>query len=94
MRQMQDRNIPKKMYFAYYDQRNKAKNKGIQFYFTMTEWWEWWKIDDRWKNRGILSHNFVMARYGDVGPYSIDNVYIATNKQNLFDRWNPRNKPA
>lgn len=68
---------------AFSAQKRNAKQRGIPFLFTFQEWWAWWQIDNRWESRGMGSDKFVMARHGDKGPYSPENVYCATHAQNI-----------
>jgi hypothetical protein len=75
----------KKQRAAYSVQKRNAKQRGIEWKFTFKEWWAWWQVDDRWANRGMGNDKFVMARRGDTGPYSPENVYCATHKQNHAD---------
>lgn len=77
--------IPFKAVTAFYGQARSAKRRGILFLFTLTEWWEWWQVDGRWDRRGRTKGAFVMARHGDQGPYSPENVYCATQQQNHQD---------
>lgn len=66
-------------------QRN-ARARGIPFSFTFEEWWRWWQTDDRWSNRGRGAGQFVMARYGDTGPYAVDNVFCSDAVENSHAR--------
>lgn len=75
----------KKQRAAYSAQKRTAKQRGIEWHFTFEEWWSWWQIDNRWANRGIGRDKFCMARKGDTGPYSPENVYCATHSQNQAD---------
>jgi hypothetical protein len=75
----------KKQRAAYSVQKRTAKQRGIEWKFTFKEWWAWWQVDNRWENRGRGRGCFVMARIGDQGPYSPDNVYCATAEQNVKD---------
>jgi hypothetical protein len=68
---------------AFQVQRTNANRRGIPFLFTFEEWWAWWQTDNRWANRGMGSGKFVMARKGDKGPYSPENVYCATHLENI-----------
>lgn len=70
---------------AFQVQRARARGRSIEWQFTFTEWWAWWQTDDRWSNRGVGWSQFVMARKGDAGPYSPENVYCATQEQNHAD---------
>jgi hypothetical protein len=77
--------IPLEAYAAYRVQFGTSKRRGIPFLFTLPEWWDWWLVGDRWNNRGLKGNGLVMARFGDVGPYSPRNVYCATARQNCQD---------
>lgn len=70
---------------AFSAQKRTAKQRGIPFLFTFEGWWAWWQTDSRWANRGMGWDKFVMARKGDTGPYSAENVYCATHAQNRAD---------
>jgi hypothetical protein len=77
---------PKRALSAYKAQVASAKKRGISFEICFTDWWEWWKTDNRWERRGdVFLDGFVMARKGDIGPYAIWNIYCATFTQNLAD---------
>ena len=60
-----------------------ARRRHIEFKFTLKEWLSIW--GDRWGQRGVGGDALVMCRFGDVGPYSSDNVYIATCGANSYD---------
>lgn len=77
--------IPPEAVKAYKVHRSNAKQRGIDFQFSLQEWWDWWLIDSRWETRGVGAGRLVMARFGDTGPYAIDNVYCTTHEQNLKD---------
>lgn len=66
---------------AYSAQRKNAGVRGIEWRFTLWEWWTVWQQSGRWDQRG-RGQGYVMCRKGDTGPYSADNVYIATAAQN------------
>jgi hypothetical protein len=74
--------LPRAAERAFQHQRYGAKKRGIPFLFTRDEWWAWWQVDGRWERRGRFGHNLCMARKGDVGPYSAENVYPATMADN------------
>ena len=71
---------------AFHAQRGNAKRRGIAWEFTFDEWWAWWQTDGRWERRGSRTGKLVMARFGDVGPYSPDNVRPLTPAENTRDR--------
>ena len=80
---------PKK---AFDDQMRHAKDRGIDWLFTYEEWLELWLVSGEWQNRGRLPDQFCMCRFGDNGPYSLRNCFIATNKENQRERWDGREK--
>lgn len=67
---------------AFRNQRNSARTRGIPFLFDFETWWAWWQEEDRWLKRGRRADHLVMARRGDVGPYSPDNVICITLSEN------------
>lgn len=77
-RQAAEHSIPLAGAEAFHRQRRSAKRRGIPFLFTLPEWWSWWQIDGRWERRGRDATNLIMARHGDTGPYSAQNVYCTT----------------
>ncbi len=72
-------------YVKFCHQKANAKMRGIEWRFTFDEWWAWWQVDDRWPRRGNKPESLCMARKGDQGPYSPDNVYVTTFRGNLRD---------
>lgn len=71
----------------YQYQKRNARTRGIEWAFTFGEWWSVWERSGKWERRG-RGQGFCMARYGDTGPYSADNVYICTISQNFSDSYN------
>jgi hypothetical protein len=63
-------------------QRGKAGCRGIRWELTLWQWWTIWQDSSHWEHRG-RGQGYVMCRRGDVGPYAIGNVFIATNIENL-----------
>ena len=76
---------------AYASQKCAAKKRGIDFNLTFEEWNHIWQVSGKWDERGRGSKKYCMARHRDIGPYSINNVSIITNHENLSygnkDRW-------
>lgn len=69
----------------YYDHKKHAKDRGVQFLFSFDEWVEWWhrNLGDDWlKKRGNRKGKYVMARYGDEGPYAFYNVKCILHASN------------
>lgn len=66
-------------------QRQRAKVRGIEWLLTFEEWWAIWQQSGKWPQRGRKGDQYVMARRGDVGPYSTTNVLICLQRQNSRD---------
>jgi hypothetical protein len=64
------------------DQRGNAKRRGIRWELTYSQWLGLWMASGKIKLRGRKWDEFCMARPGDAGPYSIDNVIIISNADN------------
>lgn len=71
---------------AYLRHKGHAKKRGVQFLMTFEEWWDIWQTSGRWEQRGHFRGQYVMARYGDAGPYVVGNVRICTCSENLAER--------
>ena len=74
---------------AYVAQRWDAKQRGIPFLLTFSEWVGWWGID--FYKRGTGPICLQMCRYGDAGAYELGNIYKATANQNKLDQTNKQN---
>jgi hypothetical protein len=81
--------IPAEARNAFRAHKNNAKRRGITFLFSLEEWWAWWQVDNRWSSRGRKDYQLVMCRRADAGPYSLENVYCATQHQNRLDQKAP-----
>jgi len=74
------------LYRAYRSQKDKAAVRGINFLLSFEEWLDIWTRSGFLSERGRLSEAYCMARFGDVGPYSRDNVKIIKTKENCSER--------
>lgn len=63
-------------------QARHAKERGISWELTFSQWWSLWQESGHWEDRGRRSGQYVMCRRGDFGPYAIGNVYIASVEHN------------
>ncbi len=70
---------------AYMKQKAKAKFRSIPWEFTFDEWLSVWLNSGRLNERGRCAGKYVMARHGDVGPYSPSNVEIILCEKNASD---------
>lgn len=77
---------PDKPTFAYWGQQKNARRRGIGWEINLWQWWKVWQQSGRWDERG-RGHGYQMCRLNDTGPYSVDNVYIATGSENMQDYW-------
>lgn len=71
---------------AYASQKRNAKKRGIDWELSLWQWWTIWRASGHWRSRG-RGYGFQMCRKGDQGPYSVDNVYIASGAVNIQDYW-------
>lgn len=70
-------------------QRRNAKCRNIGFHFTFEEWYNWWLSTGKLHLRGNTTDKpYMMCRIGDIGDYSIDNVYCGTHSDNVKDTYN------
>ena len=65
-------------------QRYHAKLRNIEWDLSFEDWMSWWG-DDLEKRGCKNSNDLVMARKGDVGPYSLDNIVKMTVSENSKD---------
>jgi hypothetical protein len=70
---------------AFEYQRWYARSKGRGFELTYEQWLEIWQASGHLHERGPYKGQYVMARFGDKGPYAIGNVEIITAEQNHKD---------
>jgi len=64
----------------YSAQKSSAGYRNIPWKITFEDWLEWWGIDIHLRGNG--AGGLCMCRYGDIGPYSLDNIYKDTIKNN------------
>jgi DNA-binding CsgD family transcriptional regulator len=67
---------------VYRQKKQDAKNRNIEWQFTLLSWWAVWQASGKWEQRGRGAKRYCMARNGDSGPYSPDNVRIITGAEN------------
>lgn len=71
---------------AYKTQKNHATRiRGIDFAMNYFEWKKIWDDSGKWDNRGRGVGEYCMSRYGDIGPYAVDNVDIILSSKNHTD---------
>ena len=65
-----------------------AKVRNIEMNLSFEQWYSWWMnngIDKNIPNSSLNGDQPCMCRKNDIGPYSLDNIYYATRKQNASD---------
>jgi hypothetical protein len=67
---------------AFSKQKHQADRRGIAFTFSFEEWLRVWTESGHLQERGCRRGQYVMARIGDKGPYSFDNVKIIKSGDN------------
>lgn len=68
-------------------QKRKAKQRKISWELSFEEWWRIWQESGYWEQRGDSVDKYCMSRRDDVGPYSIDNVYINSFSDNTKESY-------
>jgi hypothetical protein len=71
---------------AYYQHKANAESRGIGFLLTYEEWLKIWMDSGKINQRGSYRGKYVMARFGDIGPYAVGNVKIILHTENLAER--------
>lgn len=70
------------------EHKHSAGQRGVAFLFTFEEWVLWWEQNlgaDWFSLRGRNFGQYVMARNGDRGPYSIKNVRCKSCSANISE---------
>lgn len=68
---------------AFKHQRFGAKTRRIKFLLTFDEWLSIWIKSKKLDDRGVRTGQYVMSRFGDMGPYAVGNVRIVSNGENI-----------
>lgn len=77
--------FPGKPTYAFGQQKKNAQARCIPWELTLSQWWKTWQQSGHWRDRGRTLGKFGMCRLNDIGPYAVDNVYIATGTENIQD---------
>jgi hypothetical protein len=67
--------------------KTNAKRRNIPFLLTYEQWLRIWQQSGHLHERGCKRGQYVMARFGDTGPYSVDNVKIILVGDNHAERY-------
>lgn len=69
----------------YAQHKRDAKKRCVVFSLTFFDWVIIWVSSGHFHERGVKRGQYVMARFNDVGPYSVENVEIILCEQNHAD---------
>jgi len=69
----------------YQKHKSTAKVRGIDFNLTFDEWLNIWQNSGHYQDRGRGKGKYVMSRIDDKGGYTLGNVFIQLNKDNVID---------
>ena len=68
-------------------QKKDAAYRGIPFLLSYEEWIKIWLDSGHSHEKGCHRGQYVMARFGDKGPYAVGNVRICTVTENSDEKW-------
>lgn len=66
----------------YLTQKHGAAKRNIEWLLTFEQWLKIWLDSGHLEERGNKKNQYCMSRYGDIGPYSVDNVFIQKHGEN------------
>ena len=69
----------------YIEQKTQAKQRGVEWRLSFEEWYTFWLDSGHWEERG--SGKWMMCRFADTGPYSLENIRIDNSLGNNRERW-------
>lgn len=75
----------------FWNHKQRAKRKGISFELTFAQWLKIWLHSGHYYEKGTKRGQYVMSRFNDIGPYSIDNVKIQTVGENTKEAFMTNN---
>ena len=70
---------------AYNTHEKDAKERGISFELSIDDWLEIWIKSGHFFDRGHKKGQYCMARFGDKGPYAVNNVKIILHSENVVE---------
>lgn len=71
---------------AFWNQKWSATyTRKIEWRLTLPEWYAIWEASGHLHERGRGRDGYCMARFNDVGPYAVGNVYITSIAGNVRD---------
>jgi DNA-binding CsgD family transcriptional regulator len=70
---------------AYLYQKRNAASRGIPWEMNLWQWWSIWSASGHCEDRG-RGQGYVMCRKGDLGGYTLGNVFIAPARENSSEQ--------
>jgi Mor family transcriptional regulator len=74
-------------FYQFREQRRNAYDRGIKWDFSFADWMELWIDSGHYHERG-RGDKYCMARIKDSGAYSVNNVHIIKNGDNIREAIN------
>ena len=75
----------------------RAGERNIEYKISFEEWYNWWLsngVDKNVSTGWVRGNTKCMSRFGDKGPYSLDNIFVSTISQNSADAFPSRKRHA
>ena len=69
----------------YFEQRQAAKQRGIEWALDFWQWLEIWQSSGHLHERGRCRGQFQMCRFEDIGPYASSTVRIDRMEANASE---------
>src|ERR1700761_1832283 len=79
---MKNKKLDSSLYKSFMGQKGNAATRGIEFLLTYEEWLKFWQDSGKLDQRGRGRSKYVMARFGDTGPYALGNIKIILGPEN------------
>jgi hypothetical protein len=79
-------------YRRFVEQKEGARRRGIGWELAYWQWLQIWQDSGHLHERGARGGCWVMARNGDVGPYSEENVRIVRCETNSGEAQKPKRR--
>ena len=76
----------------YFEQRQAAKQRGIEWALDFWQWLEIWQSSGHLHERGRCRGQFQMCRRGGIGPYASSNVRIDKMEINASEAQAAKNR--
>src|SRR6516225_1755280 len=76
----------------YFEQRQAAKQRGVEWQLDFWQWLEIWQSSGHLHQRGRCKGDYQMCRMGDRGGYASSNVFIGPMEVNASEAQQTKNR--